>query len=138
MKIGNLIGSVQQEQSWIPTQKPTILVADDDPAILEAMKIMLELSNFVVETIADGMVFQKLVSLQPDLLFLDIYMSGVDGRDVCRELKKTDATKHIPVILTSASCDLAHALQESGADDYLPKPFDMQDLLNKVNKYLLN
>ena len=138
MKMGNLIGSVQQEQSLIRTQKPTILVADDDPAILEAMKIMLELSNFVVETIADGMVFQKLVSLQPDLLLLDIYMSGIDGRDVCRELKKTDATKHIPVILTSASCDLIHALQESGADDYLPKPFDMQDLLNKVNKYLLN
>jgi DNA-binding response OmpR family regulator len=138
MKSGNIIGSIQPQQTIIPLTKPTIVIADDDLAILDAMKLMLELYDFKVETIADGMVLPRMVSLQPKLLLLDICMSGVDGREVCRKLKRTEATKDIPVILISASVDLANVIKESGADDYLPKPFAMQDLISKVNKYILN
>jgi DNA-binding response OmpR family regulator len=138
MKSENVIGSIQPRQTVIPAKKPTIVIADDDMAILDAMKLMLELYNFKVETIADGMVLPRIVSLQPKLLLLDICMSGVDGRDICRELKKTQATKDLPVILISASVNLENIIKDSGADDYLPKPFEMQDLIDKVNKHLLN
>jgi DNA-binding response OmpR family regulator len=116
----------------------TILIADDDPSILEAMKMMLEMYDFSVETIADGSILPKLSTLKPKLLFLDICMSGVDGRDVCKAMKASDATKNIPVVMISASCDMITSARESGADDYLAKPFEMQDLLSKVRKYLLN
>lgn len=115
-----------------------IVVADDDPAILDAMKMMLEFYHFHVETIADGVILPKLIALQPKLLLLDICMAGVDGRDICKSVKMTEATKDIPVVMISASGDLIKTVKSFGADDYLAKPFEMQDLLSKVNKYLLN
>jgi DNA-binding response OmpR family regulator len=138
MKSSNVIGSIKPKETYIPEQKGTIVIADDDIAILDAMKLMLEFYNFEVVTIADGDIVPKLLSMQPKLLFLDICMSGVDGRDICRALKAIEATKDIPVIMISANCDLIRTAEDSGADDYLAKPFGMQDLLSKVNKYLLN
>lgn len=138
MKSVNVVGRVQTKREQLSCKENVIVVADDDPSILEAMKMMLEFYNFTVETVADGLVLPKLMALKPKLLFLDICMSGVDGRDVCKLLKASDATKDIPVVMISASCDLVKSVKESGADDYLEKPFAMQDLLSKVHKYLLN
>ena len=138
MKNGTLVGSVQTKRLPLADKENIILIADDDPAILDAMKMILELYGFRVETIADGLIIPKLMTLKPKLLFLDICMSGVDGRDVCKEIKELDATKDIPVVMVSASCDLIKTVKAAGADDYLAKPFEMQDLLSKVNKYLLN
>ncbi|MGH7203948.1 MAG: response regulator [Candidatus Levyibacteriota bacterium] len=118
--------------------KPIIVVADDDPAILEAMRMVLELYNFKVETIADGSVVPKLRQLRPQLLFLDIRMSGTDGRTICKKLKTEADTKHIPVVMISANANLQHCVEEAGANDYLAKPFDMNDLITKVEKYLPN
>ena len=138
MKNIDIIGSVQPQNTKFPDKKSTIVIADDDPAILEAIKLTLELYNFNVETIGDGVVIPKLVSLQPKLLLLDICMSGADGREICKMMKTLDATKDIPVIMISASCDLQESLAYSGADDFLEKPFEIHELLSKVNKYLLN
>lgn len=138
MKNTNIVGRVQPQQTHLFQKKNTIVIVDDDPAILEAMKMILELYNYDVETIADGEIIPKLASLQPKLLFLDICMSGIDGGDICKNLKETDATKNIPVIMISASYNLKEVMHESGADDYLAKPFELHDLLSKVNKYLLN
>jgi len=134
----NIIGRVQQQKTQLLQKKNTIVIVDDDPAILEAMKMILELYNFDVETIADGVVMPRLASLQPKLLFLDICMSGVDGGDICKSLKTTEATKDIPVVMISASYNLREVVQNAGADDFLAKPFELHDLLSKVNKYLLN
>lgn len=122
----------------ISSKKPTIVIADDDPDILDAMKMMLELYDFTVETIADGVVLPKLKELQPQLLFLDIRMSGADGRTICKELKAEAMTKHIPVVMISANSNLKSSVKEAGANDYLAKPFDMNDLLNKVEKFVSN
>lgn len=122
----------------VAQEKPTIVIVDDDPDILEAMKMMLELYDFKVETIADGIVFPKLKKLQPQLLFLDIRMSGVDGRTICRQLKSKAETKHIPVIMISANANLQRSFEEAGANDYLEKPFDMEDLLHKIKKFVIN
>lgn len=138
MKNKAIVGTVQPKRTKLTNKNNMIVIADDDPAILDAMKMILELYDFNVVTVEDGHVLPKLINLKPKLLFLDICMSGVDGRDICRKIKAIDATKNIPVIMISASCDLIQTVKQSGADDYLAKPFEIQDLLSKVNKYLLN
>jgi CheY-like chemotaxis protein len=59
-------------------------------------------------------------------------MSGEDGRDICKKLKQDPLTKNIPVIMISASRDIKESAMEAGADDFLAKPFEMDDLLKKI------
>lgn len=113
-----------------------ILVADDDPGILDAIEMMLEFEGYQVSSTSDGSTILDLKDNYPDLLLLDVWMSGQDGRDICKELKRRKSTKNIPVILVSASTDLKKSARESGADDFLEKPFNMTDLLNKIAHHL--
>jgi CheY-like chemotaxis protein len=115
-----------------------IVVADDDPAILDAMKMILEFYNFTVETVADGLLLPQLLRHKPQLLFLDVCMAGVNGGEICKALKKNVETKDIPVVMISANTDLVKTVKQSGADDYLAKPFQIEDLISKVDKYLAN
>lgn len=118
--------------------KGRILVADDDPAILDSIKMMLEFFDYDVETLADGRVISRLESNKPQLLLLDIWMSGTDGRDICKKLKARADMRDIPVILISASRDLEKSTKEAGANDFIAKPFEMNELLNKIEKYIAN
>ena len=133
-----MISAQNAQRSKAFQKKPTIVVADDDPAILDVMQIILEMYNFHVITVSDGLVVPMVMAVQPQLLLLDVCMSGVDGRDICKSIKEIDAIKDIPIIMISAGIDLLKASVESGADDFLAKPFEMQDLIAKVNKYVLN
>ncbi len=112
-----------------------ILVADDNPAILDALKIMLEEDGYAVQTTEDGAVAQNIKQPLPDLLLLDIGMSGIDGRNVCKYLKNDEATKHIPIIMVSATKDIEIIARDAGADDFIAKPFQMEHLLELVAKY---
>jgi CheY-like chemotaxis protein len=112
-----------------------ILVADDDPAIVESTTLILEEFGYEVDSTVNGATIYKMEKEYPDLLLLDIWMSGQDGREICKYLKKKELTKNIPIIMISASSDIAQSAKESGADDFLAKPFDMDDLLAKVRKY---
>jgi CheY-like chemotaxis protein len=114
--------------------KKKILIADDDISILEAMQMILEDAEYEVTTTEDGQTVQDMHDL-PDVLLLDIWMSGMDGVDICRHLKSQDRTKHLPIILCSANKDTQKLAEECGADDFLAKPFEMMDLLDKVEKY---
>lgn len=113
-------------------QKKKILVADDDPAIVDAIQIMLEDAGYEVSTTVDGETVYKMEKEYPDLLLLDIWMSGQDGRELCKFLKSRDATKEIPIIMISANKDTAKMAKDSGANDFIEKPFDMNELLKKV------
>lgn len=112
-----------------------ILIADDDHAILDAMQMMLELEGYEVDTVSDGKVIEKMEQKEPDILLLDIWMSGQDGRDICKQLKKQKNLAHVPVLLVSASRDIKKSADDSGADDFLAKPFEMDELLEKVARY---
>ncbi len=114
-----------------------IMVADDDPAILDFLSIMLEFAGYKVVTTANGYTLLDINGQLPDLLLLDIWMSGVDGRDICKELRKKANTSKLPVIMISASKDIENSAHAAGADDFLEKPFEMDDLLNKI-KHLVN
>lgn len=113
-----------------------ILLADDDPAIVDSMQLMLETVGYEVDTTVDGETVLKMEEELPDLLLLDIWMSGQDGREICKYLKSQKDTQHIPIIMISANKDTAKIAKESGANDFLAKPFEMSDLLAKVEKYI--
>lgn len=111
------------------------MVADDDPAIVDSIKLMLEISGYEVVTSVDASILEVLNYELPNLLLLDIWMSGIDGRKICKKIKATERTKYIPVVLVSASKDVRKSAQESGADAFLAKPFEMDDLLALVEKF---
>ncbi len=114
----------------------TILIADDDPAIVESTKFILEEFGFHVDYSYDGKVVYEMHDHFPDLMLLDIWMSGQDGRQICKYLKKDPQKKSIPVILISASRDVKKSAMDVGANDFLEKPFDMDDLLTKINNLI--
>lgn len=118
------------------THTKKILLADDDPAIVDSMQLMLEMVGYQVETTVDGETVLKMQEELPDLLLLDIWMSGQDGREICKHLKSKKDTQNIPIIMISANKDTAQIAKESGANDFLAKPFEMNDLLAKVEKYI--
>lgn len=113
-----------------------IWVIDDDLSILEVVKIILEDSNYNVLTISEVEEFNKKIKKElPDLILLDFWMSGTDGKDIAKSLKSQKETKKIPIVMVSALSDCKKIAKESGADGYLSKPFDMDDLINTVKKY---
>jgi DNA-binding response OmpR family regulator len=128
-------------ETWTAVKEKTcivkrILVADDNPAILDSLKIMLEDEGYEVETTEDGAVAQHMKPPLPDLLLLDVWMSGIDGRDVCKRLKRNTATSQVPIIIMSATKDISQIAKNAGADDYISKPFQMGHLLETVSQHI--
>jgi len=113
-----------------------ILVVDDDLAILEALDITLRDAGYETETSTkNGEYIERSLRRQlPDLMILDILLSGHDGRDICKKVKSREETKQIPVILISAHPNAEKTALEAGADDFLAKPFNIDDLLAKVER----
>ena len=111
-----------------------ILIADDDPGIVDAIELLLEFEGYQVSSTIDGSTVLDMKLELPDLLLLDIWMSGEDGRDICKKLKQSELTKNIPVIMVSASKDIKASAMAAGADDFLAKPFEMNDLLDKIKR----
>jgi len=117
----------------------TILVADDDEDLFEALNFTLSQNDYKVIQAKDGAeAISKALELQPDLILLDIIMPNVDGLTACRKIKTTEETKDIPTIMLTAKDgvkDVAVAFQ-AGADDYIVKPFIMGQVLGKVKEFL--
>jgi DNA-binding response OmpR family regulator len=111
-----------------------IMIADDDPGIVDAVEMILEFEGYEVTSTVDGSTVLEMKDELPDLLLLDIWMSGEDGRDICKKLKQHPLTKNIPVIMISASRDIKQSAMDAGADDFLAKPFDMNELLKKIEE----
>ena len=114
---------------------PTILVVDDDPVIQKLLAVNFEMEGYRVVTAGDGVEgIERVHRDHPDLVLLDVMMPRMDGIEVVRTLKADKATAGIPVILLSAkaqSTDINGGL-DAGADDYVTKPFDPLELLEKV------
>lgn len=119
----------------MPLTPKKIMIADDDPGIVDAIELLLEFEGYQVASTTDGAKVLELEDDLPDLLLLDIWMSGEDGRDICRQLKQDERKKNIPVIMISASKDVAQSAMDAGANDFLAKPFEMVDLLKKIERW---
>ncbi|CAN5743081.1 hypothetical protein BH20CHL4_BH20CHL4_06680 [soil metagenome] len=116
--------------------KRKVLVADDDRAICDAIALILEDAGYDVTTTLDGRIVYELDGNFPDIILLDIRMSGIDGSEVCKRLKSQRKTKRIPVIIISANKDTQVIASEAGADGYVSKPFEMDELLAKIEEHL--
>ncbi|MEO6452752.1 MAG: response regulator [Ginsengibacter sp.] len=112
-----------------------ILVADDDPAIIDVLTLMLEEAGYQVYASANGHTVTDVNKIHPDLILLDILMSGISGHEICKELRNQPSTKHIPVIMISASKDSKEIALNACANDFIAKPFEMDSLLRKVAKF---
>jgi len=113
----------------------TILVVDDDPVIQKLLVVNFEMEGYVVVTALDGIEgLERVAERHPDLILLDVMMPRMNGIEVLQRLKGDAATAQIPVILLSAkaqSNDIAGGL-DAGADDYITKPFDPIELLERA------
>lgn len=116
-----------------------VLVVDDDPDILEALQLTFESADFVTKTLAKGEETYELVDeFQPDIIVLDVVLSGKDGRHICKNLKLGESTKNIPIVMISAHPDAKKSTLAVGADDFLAKPFTIKELIEMVKKYTVN
>lgn len=115
-----------------------ILVVDDNEDILEVLQLILEDFDYEVVTLSDGhLLFDKIKEQRPDLILLDIMIGNMDGRELCRDVKSQKETHTIPVILISASHNLSELLKQGSApNDFLAKPFDISELLDKIHMQL--
>lgn len=114
-----------------------ILIVDDDAGIGEMLKTLLEFSGYEVMVTENphhtgDLILQNGV----DLVLLDMLIAGVNGTDICVELKQDTRTTGVPVLMMSALHEAGPKCTEAGADDFIAKPFEMEDLLDKINKIL--
>ena len=115
-----------------------ILVVDDEESILEVVQIVLEGEGYHVQTSMNSGFLQDFqhATRLPDLILLDVLLSGEDGRDICRRIKADSRLQYIPVVMLSAHSDASKVADTSGADDFLEKPFDVDALIGIVEKHL--
>lgn len=119
-------------------QAKRILVVDDDPDILDALQLLLEFAGYEVKTSEKGEYAENLRDTNgglPHLIILDVLLSGKDGRLICQKLKSQEETKSIPIIMISAHPTARQSVAAVGADDFVAKPFDADELLAIVAKY---
>jgi putative two-component system response regulator len=116
-----------------------ILIVDDSAEASRALASLLELSHHTVELVADGCsALQSVERQQPDLIILDVQLPDMEGYAVCAALKRNPATWQIPIIMVTVEGQRAARLQgiEAGADDYLHKPVDLQELEARIRALL--
>lgn len=114
-----------------------IIIVDDSPAILDSLQLTFDMEGYQVSVCEKGSeLFQSLYTDNiPDMILLDMWLSGEDGRDICKTIKANVNLQHIPIIIMSASRGLAISAMESGADEFISKPFDVFEVVDKVNFY---
>ena len=116
-----------------------VLIVDDDPEIRDWLYLDLKLSGYSTDYAIDGLSgLQKAQQNRYDLIILDVMMPKMDGFEVCKNLRKSASTREIPIILLTAKGTIEDKINgfNSGADDYLVKPFDIQELLVRIRALL--
>lgn len=126
------------------SEKRDILLVDDDPDFVEAVKVIVEKAGYNVRVAYDGQEGIEAVEEKiPDLIVLDVMMPVMNGHEACAKLKGNKDTAEIPIILLTAVADRVTTstythrdMLESEADDYIPKPVEPNDLLELIKNWL--
>ena len=118
-------------------EKSLILVLDDDPDICIMIKMVLDYYGYDAMDAENEENARKIISSNHvDLLIMDMLLSGVDGTDICRQLKNDKATSSIPILMFSAHPTAKETCLAAGADDFISKPFEMNDMMDKISFFL--
>lgn len=113
----------------------SVLVIDDDPDILDAIKFFLEVEGYSVIISEKGEYISKLDekgSSLPDIIIIDLFLTGLNGGEISKTLKSKQHTRNIPILMISAHPKGKKVSMEMGVNDFLPKPFDISVLLGKI------
>lgn len=113
-----------------------ILVVEDDPQVARLIALVLQRSGYESQIVADGQsALETVKSREPAMIFADLTIKGMGGDKLCQLLKEQPGTKNIPYIVVSGDRDIAEKARVCGADDYMGKPFEFDDLIRLVKKY---
>lgn len=116
-----------------------IIIIEDDLGILDAMSILLSEESYFVISISNGRkALSEIAKSKPKLIFLDMLISGIDGCDICREVKSSPDLKDIKVVMISAHPDAKERVKGCKADYFIPKPFNSDELLKVAKKFTSN
>ncbi|WP_270934011.1 phosphate regulon transcriptional regulator PhoB [Falsiroseomonas oryzae] len=119
--------------------RPTILVVEDEAPLLTLLRYNLEKQGFRVEEAADGQeALLRVAEAKPDLILLDWMLPALSGIEVCRQIRRRPATRDLPIIMVTARTEDQDAVRalDTGADDYIAKPFAMEALLARIRALL--
>src|ERR1700739_4692298 len=119
--------------------KPLVLVVEDEAALATMLRYNLEKQGFRVEEAADGQeALTRIAEAQPDLVLLDGMLPQMSGIEVCRQIRRRSATRDLPVIMVTARTEDQDAVRglNTGADDYIAKPFNIEALLARMRALL--
>jgi len=119
--------------------KPLVLIIEDNPDVLQHIAEHFT-GQFIVKQAKNGRSgLEKAMAIVPDLIISDVRMPEMDGLELCSRLKEEESTSHIPIILLTAQANIDHKIKglQSGADDYVLKPFNMDELLSRSNNLIV-
>ena len=113
-----------------------ILVVEDDPQVARLIALVLHRNGYKSEIVSDGeTAMNRITAEPPEIVFADLTIKGMGGEALCSALKARPETRNIPYIVVSGDRDIAEKARVCGADDYMGKPFEFEDLVRLVRKY---
>jgi two-component system response regulator MprA len=127
------------EQQTRALSGQTLLVVDDEQSIIDFIRLGMKYEGARVEAAMDGLAaLEAARRLRPNLIILDIMLPGIDGLEVCRRLRAQEATADLPILMLTARDEVSDRVAglDTGADDYLTKPFSFEELLARVKAIL--
>ena len=113
-----------------------ILVVEDDPQVARLIALVLQRNGYQSTVVADGeSALDRARETKPMMIFADLTIKGMGGEQLCSVLKSNPETRNIPYVVVSGDRDIAEKARVCGADDFMGKPFEFEDLIRLVNKY---
>lgn len=114
-----------------------VLVIDDDPAIIDVVSAALEFKEYDVTTLSEAEhAYDTALEVNPDLIILDYVLAGTNGKTIALDLREHPELQHTPIIMLSADPKLGDIAVEAGVNDFLPKPFALEELWDMVEKHM--
>lgn len=115
-----------------------VMIIDDDEDISAMLFLLLRKSYDVAVVTKSEEIFPRVKHFQPDIILLDVFLTGYDGRVICKQLKFHPDSKHVPVIMVSGDDEILRTVEQFGANDFIQKPFESEALLTKINNLVGN
>lgn len=113
-----------------------ILIVEDDPQVARLIALVLTRNGYQSDVVAEGQTaLETAMEKKPSMIFADLTIKGMGGEALCSALKREPQTKDIPFVVVSGDRDVAEKARMCGADDYMGKPFEFEDLIRLVNKH---